>query len=75
MIEAAHSVNFFISILDNGYSVLITINGQIIANLEYYNCQKKSILFSNKVQLILIFFFVPKMKKIVTKNVVFYSNN
>ena len=30
MIEAAPLVNFFISILDNGYCVLTTINGQII---------------------------------------------
>ena len=32
MIEEASSVDFLISILDNGYSVLITIKGQINAN-------------------------------------------
>ena len=32
MIEAAPSVNFFIAILDGGYSVLNAINGQINAN-------------------------------------------
>ena len=45
MIEAAPSVNFSFSILDNGYSVLITINGQINANKKS-NFQKKSIYFS-----------------------------
>ena len=30
MIETAPSVNFFISILDNGYSVLITINDNTV---------------------------------------------
>ena len=32
MIEAAPSINFFISILENEYSVLIKINSQINAN-------------------------------------------
>ena len=36
---------------------------------------KECILFFNKVHLILIYLFVPKMKKIVTKYVVCYSNN
>ena len=75
MIEVAPSVNFFISILDNGYSVLITIKQLDQCLLEYYNCQKKSILFYNKFHLILISLFVPKLKKIVTKYVVCYSNN
>ena len=57
MIEAAHSVNFFISILDNGNNY----NQQSDqCKLECYNCQKKSILFFNKFHLILIYLFVPK---------------
>ena len=43
--------------------------------LECYNCQKKSILFFNQFNLILIYLFVPKMKNIVTKYIVCYSNN
>ena len=91
MIEAAPSVNFFISILDNGYSVrylivsipdlctLTYFNYNQRSNqckLECYNCQKKKKF--NKFHLILIYLFVPKikkMKKIVTKYVVCYINN
>ena len=71
MTEAAPSVNFFILILDNGYSV----QGSDQCKLECYNCQKKSILFFNKFHMTLICLFVPKTKKIVTKYVVCYSNN
>ena len=66
MIEAAPSVNFFISILDTGYSVWITIK------LECYTCQKKSILLIKNFLLILIGLFVPKIE-IVQKYVVCYS--
>ena len=41
MIEAALSVNFFISILDNGYTVLITISGQIDANENVTTVKRK----------------------------------
>ena len=43
MIES--SSYFFLSILDNGYAALITINSQINAKIESYSCQEKSILF------------------------------
>ena len=43
--------------------------------LKCNNCQTKSILFFNKFHLILFCLFVSKMKKIVTKYVVCYSNN
>ena len=72
MIEVALSVNFFISILDNGYSVLITINSQMIRMLKL--SIEKYFIFK-KFHLILICLFVPKMKKIVSKYVVCYSNN
>ena len=42
--------------------------------IKCYNCQKKSILIFNKFKLILIYLFVPKMKEIVKKYVVCYSN-
>ena len=42
--------------------------------LECYNYQKKISLFFNKLHLILIYLFVLKMKKSVTKYVVCYSN-
>ena len=45
MIEAALSVKFFISILDNGYSVLITINSQINANKIVTTIKKKVFIF------------------------------
>ena len=45
MIEAAPSANFFISILDNGYSVLIAINGQINANLNDTTVLEKYFIF------------------------------
>ena len=51
MIEATPSVIFFISILDNGYSVLITINGQINANLNVTTVKTK-VFFFNKFHLI-----------------------
>ena len=74
MIEAAPSVNFFISILDNGYSVLNYNQRSDQYKLECSNCQKKSFFF-NKFHLILICLFEPKMKKFVIKYVVCYSNN
>ena len=43
MIIAAPSVNFFISILDNGYCFNYN-QGPDQCKLESYNCQKKSIL-------------------------------
>ena len=43
--------------------------------LKCNSCQTKSILFFNKFHLILFCLFVSKMKKIVTKYVVCYSNN
>ena len=58
MIELAPSVNFFISILDNGYSVLITINSQINANKNGTTVKRKVFLFFNKFHLILIYLFV-----------------
>ena len=67
MIEAAPSANFFILILDNGYSVFNFNQRSDQCKLECYNCQKKSILFFNKFHLILFCLFVPKMKKSVTK--------
>ena len=45
MIEAAPSVNFYISILDNGYSVLITINSQINANKNVATVKRKVFYF------------------------------
>ena len=73
MIKAAPTVNFFISIFDNGHSVLITINVRSM-QIRMLQLSKESILFFNKFHLILIYSFVPKMKKIVTKYVVCYSN-
>ena len=43
--------------------------------LECYDYLKKSILFFNKFQLILLCLIVPKMKKVFTKYVACYSNN
>ena len=41
MIEAAPLVNFFISILENGYSVLIAINSQINGNYRMLQLSKE----------------------------------
>ena len=46
MIGEAPSVNFIISIMDNGYSVLNTINGQINANLNGTTVKRKVFHFS-----------------------------
>ena len=62
MIEAAPSVNFLISILDNQYSVLITIYGQINVNKNVTTLKRK-VFYFYKFHLILICLFVPKMKK------------
>ena len=64
------SILCFISILDNWYSVLITIISHIC--YAYWN---KNILFFNTFQLILLCLIVPKMQNVVTKYVVCYSNN
>ena len=72
MIEAEHSVNFFISILDNGYSVLITINSQINANYNVTELSKEKYFIFQYVSFDLT---VPKMKKFVTKYILCYSNN
>ena len=45
MIEAAPSVNFSISILDNGQSVLITTKGQINANYNVTTVKRKVFYF------------------------------
>ena len=45
MIEEVSSSRFSISILDNGYSVLITINSQINENLNVTSIKRKEDLF------------------------------
>ena len=45
MIEAAPSVNFFISISDNGYLVLITIKSQTNANLNVTTVKTKGFFY------------------------------
>ena len=45
MFEAAPSVNFFISILDNVYSILITTNSQINANENVSTVKRKVHVF------------------------------
>ena len=72
MIEAAPSVNFNIG----GWMFCFNYNQRPDqCKLESYNFQKKSILFFNKFHFILICLSVPKMKEIVTKYVVCYSDN
>ena len=70
MIEEETSSRFSISILDNGYSILITINSQINENKNVTTIKRKEFCFS-----ISLIWNEPKMRKIVTKYVVCYSNN
>ena len=74
MIEAARFSRFYISILDNGYYVLITINSQI-NEIRMLQLSIKGILLFSKFHLVLICRFEPKMRTIDTKYVVCYSNN
>ena len=75
MIEAAHFSQFLHFTI--GYWIfLFNYNQQSDqCKLEFYNCQKKRILFFNKFHLILICLFVLRMKKNVTEYVACYSNN
>ena len=59
------SIYFFISLLDNEYYVLITINSQINANLNVTTIKRKMYLFFNTFYLILFCVFIPKMKKLL----------
>ena len=68
------SIYCFISIEDNGYSVLITNNSQINENKKAMTIKGKMFCF-DKFQLILLCLFVPKIKKAVIKYVICYSTN
>ena len=60
------SIHFFISVLDNGYSILITINGQVNANQNVTTIKRKG--FFNKFHLILFCLSVFEMKKKMLQN-------
>ena len=74
MIEAAPSVNFFILIFDNRYSVKLQSTVRSL-QIKMLHLSKEKYFIFNQFHLLLISLFVPKMKKIVTKYAVCYSNN